>query len=227
MLQDQANEISMHMSEARTDALTNLPNRRAFDEELKRRMAEWRRHQVPLSVLIMDIDRFKRLNDAYGHPAGDVVLAGVAEALQKTMRESDIVARIGGEELAVILPSSNAVEARRAAVRARVAVEQTQHSYEGQLLQVTISVGVAQLSADESQESLLRRADEAMYVAKEAGRNLAYWHDGQQCLPAEPSRGGHLKPLAQKATQPVDPRPHDFVQVCADLRRRLEEVVRP
>ncbi len=230
MLQDQANEISMHMSEARTDALTSLPNRRAFDEELKRRMAQWRRHQVPLSVMIMDIDRFKRLNDTYGHQAGDVVLAGVARALQETMRDSDITARIGGEEMAVILPNSNAEEACRAAIRAREAIEQTQHFYEDQLLQVTVSIGVAQLSVDEGQESLLRRADEALYAAKEAGRNVTYWHDAQRCLPAEKHKPKLVEPLVDnvhRAARAADPGPHDFIQVCADLRQRLEEVVRP
>jgi diguanylate cyclase len=225
MLKDQANEISTYMSEARTDPLTSLPNRRAFDEELKRRMAEWRRHRVPLSVLIADIDHFKRLNDTYGHQAGDEVLAEVSRSLKETMRESDIVARIGGEEMAVILPSSKAEEACRAAARARIAIEQAKCDYNGQTLRVTVSIGAAQLGKDESSESVLRRADEALYAAKDAGRNLAYWHDGQRCLPAEANRGRRLERLSEVATETAEIESQGFIQVCADLRQRLEEVV--
>jgi diguanylate cyclase len=225
MLKDQANEISTYMSEARTDPLTGLPNRRAFDEELHRRMAEWCRYQVPLSVMIADIDHFKHLNDTYGHQAGDAVLATVSRTLKQTMRESDIVARIGGEELAVILPNSNAQEACRAAARARLAIEQSQCQYDGQLLQVTVSIGAAQFGKNEEAEPALRRADEALYTAKEAGRNLAYWHNGQECLPVEPDRIRRLE--RPSAVAPADDSSQDFIQVCADLRQRLEEVISP
>jgi diguanylate cyclase len=225
MLKDQAHEISTYMSEARTDPLTSLPNRRAFDEELNRRMAEWRRHLVPLSVLIADIDHFKRLNDTYGHLAGDEVLAEVSHTLKETMRESDIVARIGGEELAVILPRSKAEEACRAAARARMAIEQAKCDYDGQTLQVTVSIGAAQLGRDENSESVLRRADEALYAAKDAGRNLAYWHDGQRCLPAEAGRVRRLERLSDVAPETAEVGSQQgFIQVCSDLRQRLEEV---
>jgi diguanylate cyclase len=225
MLKDQANEISTYMSEARTDPLTSLPNRRAFDEELHRRMADWRRHQVPLSVMIADIDHFKQLNDTYGHQAGDVVLATVSQTLKQTMRESDIVARIGGEELAVVLPGSSAAETCRAAARAREAIEQSQCEYESQLLRVTVSIGAAQCDKNGEAELVLRRADDALYAAKEAGRNAAYWHNGRECLPVEPDRAGRLE--RSPDLNPADDRSQDFMQVCADLQRRLEEVISP
>ncbi len=125
-LQDQAEEITAYMCEARTDTLTELPNRRAFDDELSRRMAEWRRNETSVNVVILDIDRFKLFNDRFGHAAGDAVLVEVARVLNTATRESDVVARLGGEEFAVVLAGVEASKAlsaksgmRKAPPRAR------------------------------------------------------------------------------------------------------------
>ena len=106
-LRDQAQQIQVHAAEARTDALTLLANRRAFDDELARRIAEFRRHRRTFSLIMADVDRFKKFNDAHGHQTGDEVLRGVARLLRRKMREMDLVARYGGEEFAIILPGTN------------------------------------------------------------------------------------------------------------------------
>lgn len=214
-LQEQAKEISAYMCEARTDALTELPNRRAFNDEVTRRLNEWRRSGVPFSVVLIDIDHFKRLNDQFGHPAGDTVLAAVARTLRETMRDADMVARIGGEEFAVVLPRGDLVEACQAAERARQAIAQSAFCLEGRSVAVTVSCGAAQTLVNESAAAVLKRADKALYASKAAGRNATYWHDGRRCLGGRPTTPN----LALKA----DP---GFTQVCDDLRQRLMEVAR-
>ncbi len=230
MIKEQAGEISTYMSEARTDALTGLPNRRALDEDLARRMAEWRRQRRPLSVMMIDIDHFKKFNDTYGHQAGDDVLQQVAALLRETMRESDFVGRFGGEEIVVILPGTEADQACLAAERARMAIQSAQLTHQQLLLQVTVSVGAAECLTSESAAHLIKRADEALYAAKQNGRNRAYWHDGYACRIV----GG---PADAPPDVPADPQPQNsddvhveaqlqesFARVCQDLRRRLEEV---
>ncbi len=230
MLKQQAGEISTYMSEARTDALTGLPNRRALDEDLARRLAEWRRQARPLSVMMIDIDHFKKFNDTYGHQAGDAVLQQVAKLLRQTMRESDFVARFGGEELAVILPGAEADEACLAAERARHVIEDAPFTHELRKLHVTVSIGAAQCLMHETAGHLVKRADEALYVAKQQGRNLAYWHDGHQSRrvggPVEawsPQRDSSAAQQESDRSESVVS-PESFARVCQDLRRRLEEV---
>ncbi|MBP85182.1 MAG: hypothetical protein CMJ64_00435 [Planctomycetaceae bacterium] len=167
-LQQQADEIETHMSEARTDTLTDLPNRRAFDDELQRRLAEWERSNIPLAVLLLDIDHFKSFNDQYGHQAGDFVLQEVARNLRATMREAQMVARFGGEEFAIVLPDTGVHAGCQAAERARRAIERAVCRYENQTLCVTVSCGAAQAAEKESLTSLLKRADLALYASKGA-----------------------------------------------------------
>lgn len=168
---------------ARTDALTGINNRRAFDTELERRFGEWFRLGIPLSLIMVDVDFFKKFNDKYGHQAGDEVLKTVARTLARTMRDIDVVARFGGEEFAVILIGTRLAEAKFAAERLRQAIESAQVEFEGQNLQVTASLGLAEVDTEDSIESLVKRADEALYAAKKAGRNRGYLHRSGECLP--------------------------------------------
>jgi len=169
--------------EARTDALTLLPNRRAFDEELARRIAEADRCGGHFCAIMIDIDRFKPFNDQYGHPAGDEALRILGRALGRTMRQMDLVARYGGDEFAAIMPATSLDDAESGATRIREAIEKSVVHFEGQVLQITVSIGLAQRLPGEDGLSLIKRADKALYAAKQAGRNCVHWHDGKQSYP--------------------------------------------
>jgi diguanylate cyclase len=216
-LKKQSDEISSYLTEARTDALTGLANRRAYDDELDRRFAEWKRYRTPISILLIDIDNFKSLNDRYGHLAGDEVLATVAQRLKETLRESDFAARFGGEEFAVVLPSTVLSDGGLAAARVRCAVEQAPFVYEEEKMQATISCGVAQAVEGETANEMVRRADKALDTAKNAGRNRCYLHTGGQVVPV---------PGDPECSTPVEPPrdEHDLGRMCADLRKRVLEV---
>lgn len=217
-LKQHAAQIATYMSEARTDALTGLPNRRAFDEDLSRRFAEWRRHNGNLSLLLIDIDHFKSVNDRFGHLAGDAMLRQVSDVLRATLRESDIVCRFGGEEFAVVLPQSDAFEGCQAARRAREAIEKQVFSYDELALRITISCGVAQAGENDSPSTMLKRTDQALYASKHAGRNCVHWHDGTRCLRTSDGQTPETPPARPVVL------PDEFADVCQDLRRKLQEV---
>lgn len=181
-LNRQSEELLEYLSEARTDGLTRIPNRRALDEELTRRLAEWRRYGTPFSVALLDIDHFKKINDEYGHVAGDKVLRDVALALRAAMRDADLVARYGGEEFAIVMPATTELAAYRAAERAREAVEKLVIAVDGAEIRPTVSCGASQARDGDEVTTLLRRADVALYTSKYAGRNQSHWHDGERCI---------------------------------------------
>jgi len=156
--------------QARFDALTGLVNRRHFLERLDGELHRSARFGLPCSLAILDIDRFKSVNDQYGHAAGDAVLRTFAQTLGQCLRSSDLAARFGGEEFAVLMPQTSVDGATELAERIRVAVQNTPVSGEGDVLRVSVSIGVAQWSG-ENPEQLIARADNAMYAAKSAGRN--------------------------------------------------------
>ena len=154
--------------QARTDALTGLLNRRGLDAQLRQSLAMARRAGRPLSVLLMDLDHFKRINDTFGHDVGDEVLKLLARTLLRRLRDSDICARSGGEEFVALLPDTDLDGARVIAEALVQAMAQQTDAVWGR---VTISVGVATLRPTDSEVKLLRRADEALYEAKGGGRN--------------------------------------------------------
>ncbi len=227
----QAREIRLQESEARTDSLTGLANRRAFDDEMKRRYAEATRRSMPLSLLIMDIDYFKQFNDTHGHPAGDEVLRAVGQQLVRTCREMDLPCRYGGEEFAVVMPATMVAEGTLAAERIRAAVEAMVVEFEGKELKVTASVGLAQLIATDDIARVLRRADEALYASKGAGRNCIHYHDGTQSLPiqSKSSNGSVGKqtnlPAPTAVSRLLEGLPNR-TKFAEELRRRLAEANR-
>lgn len=156
-----------------TDELTKLPNRRYLNQALSLEIAIAHRHGHPLSILMVDIDHFKKLNDRAGHPIGDEALLRVAECLKGSLRESDVVARWGGEEFVVLLPHTAQSEAVEVAekVRRAVAAIETPWSREQPSGHLTVSVGVAQLAPGEDGAALVQRADRAVYAAKREGRD--------------------------------------------------------
>ena len=157
---------------AHKDALTGLNNRRAFFDLGHRAFEQAKRFDHPLSVIMMDIDHFKKINDNYGHWVGDRVLQALAKPLRTLVREIDVVARMGGEEFAFVLPETDLEEAARLAERLRAEIENIEVIEGEHLITMTASLGVASRSADdENLESLLTQADDALYVAKKKGRN--------------------------------------------------------
>jgi diguanylate cyclase (GGDEF)-like protein len=157
--------------QARTDTLTGLPNRRDF---LERSDAAWSlalRRSRPVSVLVLDIDHFKAINDRYGHDAGDAVLVAAAQLLAQVCRASDIPARWGGEEFVLLLPDTLLEQAVALAERLREAIATQPVIYQGQAIAVTASFGAAQRQTHESVRALLAEADQWLYAAKRAGRN--------------------------------------------------------
>jgi diguanylate cyclase (GGDEF)-like protein len=157
--------------DANHDALTGLFNRRAAAEFLSRERARALRQRTPLSVLILDIDHFKRINDRWGHAAGDGVLLALADALRHELRVNDIGVRHGGEEFLVILPAASAMQAFEAAERIRTEIGRLAIPLDGAVESITVSVGVATFDGLETDDALIARADAAMYQAKQSGRN--------------------------------------------------------
>jgi diguanylate cyclase len=232
-LQEQASQIESYLSEARTDSLTNLPNRRALDEELARRYAQWERRRGSLSFMLLDVDHFKQLNDKFGHPAGDAVLRKLADVLKKTSRTMDMVARYGGEEFGMVLPDSDLNAGKAAAERVRTAVQDCEFMHHGQPLSVTVSVGVGELMVGEDHASMVDRTDTALYAAKRGGRNRSYFHDGRKCHPVladKPPASDEDVELEiglvleeEPAILPPDLSP-ELAGACSDLRQQARKV---
>jgi diguanylate cyclase (GGDEF)-like protein len=176
-LQDQLEEQyqrSIYESATR-DGLTRLFNKKYFLDTLRKEFSYCVRHNEPLSLVMFDVDHFKRINDVYGHPAGDYVLTRIAQRVSETVRSEDVLARYGGEEFALMLRESSEVEAMACAERCREAVDRGDFVFGGTPIKVTISLGVATLSASDfaQAEELIAAADKYLYRAKRAGRNRA------------------------------------------------------
>lgn len=159
--------------QAHTDPLTGLANRRHFMEVADAELARSRRYDTPLSMLMIDIDHFKEVNDAHGHRAGDRVLQQLARSCLEILREVDVAGRVGGEEFAVLLPETEVEGAFEVAERLRSAVAAAEvPREEGVPIRITVSIGVAAMDAATNLDTLMSQADDALYDAKRAGRNL-------------------------------------------------------
>lgn len=164
-------------SHSRTDSLTGLSNRRGMDEALTRQFALMHRYQNAFAVALLDIDHFRRVNEERGRPYGDQVLCRVAQWLSSRVRDTDIVARSGGEEFAVIMPETDLEGACVLAERVRASLSEE--------LSITVSGGVSAAMDGDAAESLLARADAALGEAKAAGRNRVFRHDGDRIQAVE------------------------------------------
>ncbi len=170
---------------ARNDPLTGVGNRRALDEKLAEVCAAQTRANVPASLLLIDIDNFKEINDEYGHAAGDQILVRLTEIIDLRIRITDSLYRVGGEEFVVILEGQKKEQARRLAEQLRTLVEANELAPGGS---VTISLGVAELGAGERPEQWMRRADVALYESKRAGRNQTSLATTGKVLHLDPGR---------------------------------------
>jgi diguanylate cyclase (GGDEF)-like protein len=158
-----------------TDSLTSLYNRRHLFELADRELQRSRRYRLPLSVVMVDIDEFKRVNDTYGHAIGDQVLQGVAESCRKELREVDVIGRYGGDEFVALLPETGLSAACQVAERLRKSIAERTLDTKAGRITVTVSLGIAVLDDEHlTPESLLDRADQALYVAKQNGRNRVW-----------------------------------------------------
>jgi len=164
-----------HLEEQRQkaliDPLTGLPNRAAWSERLDHEISQWQQHGNPLSLAMLDLDHFKRINDDYGHLAGDKVLKIIAGVLRKRLRETDFIARFGGEEFVLLMPATGAVAGAKLLEKLRAFIEACPFHFKGEPVTITLSIGLTAFKTGEHSDLVLKRADQALYRAKHAGRN--------------------------------------------------------
>ncbi|MFJ4350472.1 diguanylate cyclase [Pseudomonas sp. NPDC089428] len=164
-----------HLEEQRQkaliDPLTGLPNRAAWTEQVEREMLDWQENGGHLAMAILDLDHFKRINDSYGHLAGDKVLKIVADQLRKRLRPRDFIARFGGEEFVLLLPQTSPAAAAQVAEVLRAAIEACPFHFKGERVVITTSIGLSTFRSGERGDQVLKRADAALYRAKDQGRN--------------------------------------------------------
>ena len=164
---------------ARTDRLTGLNNRGYWEECLTHEYARHRRYQSNAALVMFDIDHFKKVNDSYGHPAGDKVIQAVAEVIREQVRDTDYAGRYGGEEFVILLPDIDSAGARVFAERLRQGIAALVVSHEEQRISFTVSLGVADLSLPmDEHKQLIERADQALYASKKGGRNQTNVYSG-------------------------------------------------
>ena len=163
--------IREEQGKAHVDALTKIPNRLAFNERIQEEVNRWQRYDHPLSICVIDVDKFKNVNDKFGHRAGDKVLVTVAELCASRIRESDFFARYGGEEFVLILPDTTLSQAIAVAENLRKEVDNCTYHYAKDPVPITVSCGLASFAKGDAEETVFSRADKALYKAKEAGRN--------------------------------------------------------
>ncbi|MEW7856043.1 diguanylate cyclase [Pseudomonas chlororaphis] len=174
-MEQEAQGYREHLEEQRQkaliDPLTGLPNRAAWSERLEHEVAQWQQHGNTLLLAMLDLDHFKRINDNYGHLAGDKVLKIIAVVLRKRLRGNDFIARFGGEEFVLLIPDTTWPVGARLAETLRAAIEACPFHFKGERVTITMSIGMSAFKPGERSDLVLKRADQALYRAKEAGRN--------------------------------------------------------
>jgi diguanylate cyclase (GGDEF)-like protein len=170
---EEKKELAKHLKHhASTDTLTGLMNRRSYFKACEKEIKSATRYKTKLSYLMIDIDKFKKINDTYGHPFGDEVIRSLGALLIENSRSADYVARIGGEEFAILMPETDVDAAYHLADRLRANIAKHKIIYENKVVQITVSMGLSHLSEEDNDiESIVKRSDNALYEAKESGRN--------------------------------------------------------
>jgi diguanylate cyclase len=180
-MEQETQELQVMLKENRTkllyDALTGVYSRMAYDERIAQELARWTRYQTPFSYVILDIDHFKRVNDNYGHNAGDKALKLVAQMMLKYVRQSDYVFRIGGEEFVLLLTSTSVDNAATMVEKMRAGIAASSFHFKGEPINLTLSAGITETRINDDVEVIYERADKALYKAKNSGRNCQFLAD--------------------------------------------------
>jgi diguanylate cyclase len=166
--------LEAHRQKALHDPLTELPNREAYNERANAEVQRWQRYGRPLTIAIFDIDHFKRINDTYGHQAGDRVIKVIGRSIAKRLREVDFFCRYGGEEFVALMPETDSATALAVLEKVRDAIANAAFNYKDQPMSITLSVGLTEFKTNDSLESAFERADQALYTAKSSGRNRCH-----------------------------------------------------
>ncbi|MEH6648743.1 MAG: diguanylate cyclase [Motiliproteus sp.] len=175
-MDQQTVQLQAHIEEQRmratSDPLTTLPNRAAYNDRVEQEFTRWNRYHKPLTMVVCDLDLFKRINDSYGHLAGDKVLRLIAKLIAGRLRDSDFVARYGGEEFVMLMPETGIEQAQKAVEGVREAISKSPFNFNGEPVQITMSFGLTEFrTEDASYEDVFQRADDALFKAKQQGRN--------------------------------------------------------
>jgi diguanylate cyclase len=202
-LRCQARKLEAQAAAARTDPLTLLGNRRALEEEFHRLLGEFHEHGRCFSLVIADLDHFKEVNDVHGHAAGDEVLRGLAKVLRHGPNENALVARVGGEEFAVLTQDAPLAEACAAAEVTREKVKTSRFPFQGNNLSVTASFGVTEMRKGEDAGTIFHRANQALYMAKQSGCDTVCWDDGERSGKGLPAAAAIEVPATTAQTQPA------------------------
>ncbi len=169
--QSAQHQLAEEKQRAITDPLTSLPNRQAYQERVFMEYSRWQRYQHPLTLAVVDIDHFKRINDTYGHQAGDRVLQAVSKSIAKRLREVDFIARFGGEEFVMIFPETDAKTTLEVLDQIRLAISKVPFTFKEEPVSITASFGIAQFEENSTIDGVFEQADQALYDAKASGRN--------------------------------------------------------
>ncbi|MGD0959840.1 MAG: GGDEF domain-containing protein [Methylomonas sp.] len=164
-------KLKIEHDKAMSDALTGLPNRLAYNTRVEIEVNRWKRYKTPLALAILDIDHFKRINDNYGHKAGDKTLALVGQLLSSHCRQTDFAARYGGEEFVILLPSTREEQALEMTEKIRILIQNSGFNYNGEAINLTLSGGISEFKEGDQLDDVFVRADQALYQCKQLGRN--------------------------------------------------------